>query len=724
MRDMNILNEIDDFKRLSGLLTESVGGVVARLKRVPWIDDLLTPAVRASDSETGRIASKIDGGGLRSLTDDELLFILKKLPAEEVAQKLIKGNVFFTEAQVKSNLQGFLNDLTQGNKTWDEIEQLLTDENSLRQLWGQSASPMTDDVYEGLEDILNEVGQKYLDDIEDFIRKNGSDSAKAKLPKESFLGSLGRKIGVKLENRFLARQRFILGVLMRTTKGMDSLIKERDLVFQKLQEKIAKGGHRNADITAEIRKLAELATATNKFNQEAADIVFNDWISKAGLTTAELRQISRNKWKKEWLESVREYASDKSLLQGVNDYWKAYTRLVPLGKKMGLTNEGSAEFWKRWSNMIVYATPIKRTELMARLANKGMARVGLERLVGNLIQTTLIAPVYLGLIAAVTSIFTGDDRQPLLDTIKEKYRQEKYIAPLTITYLDNVIDGGIDAYQFLGTNTGADVAQAMGGEVWVDYQTAAQILSGDYIDDGVDSSNAKSNGVRRYIKKKYSDIPNDYLLRIGVTNNNKVYFTQIRGGNRTQIPLALINGEIYLINKQANKKIRFDKIWTLNEGLINILKEQEIDWGSGEPIDDNIDLDTVDDVTTSDWSEIVGLGGDEDGDSSGSEEDGDSGIDLSFLGGTGSSGTKWEFNRNPTGQLKSDRDAARLDADGYTKGNIYVYKNPDGNEELVLAGKLAGGTPHLFKVEKNESGKWGWINDSQDPPMWEDFKDY
>ena len=84
------------------------------------------------------------------------------------------------------------------------------------------------------------------------------------------------------------------------------------------------------------------------------------------------------------------------------------------------------------------------------------------------------------------------------------------------------------------------------------------------------------------------------------------------------IPLALINGEIYLINKQANKKIRFDKIWTtLNEGLINILKEQEIDWGSGEPIDDNIDLDTVDDVTTSDWSEIVGLGGDEDGDSSG-----------------------------------------------------------------------------------------------------------
>jgi hypothetical protein len=74
--------------------------------------------------------------------------------------------------------------------------------------------------------------------------------------------------------------------------------------------------------------------------------------------------------------------------------------------------------------------------------------------------------------------------------------------------------------------------------------------------------------------------------------------------------------------------------------------------------------------------------------------------------------------------MRTDRDAARLDADGYTKGNIYVYKKPDGTEELVLAGKLVGGTPHLFKVEKNDSGKWGWINDSQDPPMWEEFKDY
>jgi len=181
-----------------------------------------------------------------------------------------------------------------------------------------------------------------------------------------------------------------------------------------------------------------------------------------------------------------------------------------------------------------------------------------------------------------------------------------------------------------------------------------------------------------------------------------------------------------LVNTQAKKRIELSKIsGSINEGLISVIFEQVIDWGSGESTsDDEVEYD---DVTSSDWDVIFGGSDDEDGESSSTEGDGDGetgGVDLSFLGGTGSSGTKWEFNRNPTGQLRSDRDAARLDADSYTKGNIYVYEKPDGTEELVLAGKLAGGTPHLFKVEKNESGKWGWINDSQDPPMWEDFKDY
>lgn len=154
------------------------------------------------------------------------------------------------------------------------------------------------------------------------------------------------------------------------------------------------------------------------------------------------------------------------------------------------------------------------------------------------------------------------------------------------------------------------------------------------------------------------------------------------------------------------------------KNLKDILEQWRPNPGA-RPVEVDVDSSTTSDGPTTAIDRVTDAitGGREDSDGEGNNM-------LSLIGGSGSSGPGWEFNRNPTGQLKTDRDAARLDADSYTKGNIYVYKNPNGTEELVLAGKLAGGTPHLFKVEKNEDGKWGWINDSQDPPMWEDFKDY
>lgn len=720
---MNILNEIDDFKRLSGLLTESLGGVGARLKRVPWIDELLTPAVRATDSETGRIASKIDRGGLRSLTDDELLFILKKLPAEEVANKLIKGNVFFSEAQVNRNLQGFLNDLTQGNKTWDEIEQLLTDENSLRQLWGQSASPMTDDVYEGLEDILNEVGQKYLDDIEDFIRKNGSDSAKAKLPKQGILSKLGIRAKQKLNNTFLSKQRFIINVLRNTTTSVDKLADEADVVFAQIKKKMASGGNNYVDISSEVRRLTELATAANKVGDEAADEIFNNWVRKAGLSSEELRKINKDKWKKEWLDAINEYAKDDSTTKLARDYVKAYGRLIPgLGKATG--EEGFRNFAKRWANMVVYATPFKRKEIIGRLTNKGVKRVVASRIAGNIAQSVLIVPTFMGAWSLIQNGIDKEDQRTYLESFKDGFFESIGIIPITITYLDDLINKGVNAYEYLNTHNGQMTAEEIGGEVWADYQEAERILKGEGAE--IDKNQLqKTKGVQRYIEREYPDFP--YTSQIVVTSDNKVVFRQKVDSQGTikYWPVYLIDGKIYLVNTQAKKRIELSKIaGSMNEGLISIIFEQVIDWGSGESTsDDEVEYD---DVTSSDWEVI--FGGDEDGDSSDSEEDEDSGVDLSFLGGSGSSGPGWEFNRNPTGQLKADRDAARLDADSYTKGNIYVYKNPNGNEELVLAGKLPGGkfggTPHLFKVEKNDSGKWGWINDSQEPPMWEDFKDY
>ena len=706
MRNMNILNEIDDFKRLTGLLTESGGGLIAKLKRVPWIDDLLTDAVVASDSEVGKIAKKIDSNGIRSLTDDELLYLLTKLPADEVANKLIKGNVLFTEAQVETNLRKFLGDITQGSKTWDEITEALTNEKSLRTLWGQSLSPMTDDVYDGLEDILNEVGQKYLDDIEDFIRKNGSDSAKAKLPSQ-IPKKIRDAIGRTLRNNNTLS--WINSAFRGLRRNQEKIIADRDALFDTIAKKV-KEGNGTANIDLEIRKLAELATAAKTSNKDSAVQIMKRWFRDAGVDPRITNDYIRdNNWYKTWSELVEEQRD----LDSIGSYLNAWKKTLPK-----IDGKWNPEFIQRWINLLVLNSPYTRKELLARMGAKGVRKTLARRYVSSFIALGVFWPFLKGLYKWLKNY--GDDRNKTvadysLDEIKSSDKVKSFgILPESWTALD-------EAWSLLFTGT-EDFSTIFGPEK-VNRDKAIAILEGTY--EGEDSVNAKTHGVRDFIESKYSDIPNRFLLKVKVDNNNKVFFRQTSSDNITNVPLALINGEIYLINRQSNKKLRFDKLWSgLNEGLINILNEQEIDWGGGEPIDDSIDLDTIDDITTTDWVEVIGLGGDEDGDSSGSEEDGDSGIDLSFLGGTGSSGPGWEFNRNPTGQLKSDRDAARLDADSYTKGNIYVYEKPDGTEELVLAGKLAGGTPHLFKVEKNESGKWGWINDSQDPPMWEDFKDY
>lgn len=724
MRDMNILNEIDDFKRLSGLLTESPGGVVARLRRVPWIDELLTPAVRATDSETGRIASKIDRGGLRSLTDDELLFILKKLPAEEVANKLIKKNVFFSEAQVNRNLQGFLNDLTQGNKTWDEIEQLLTDENSLRQLWGQSASPMTDDVYEGLEDILNEVGQKYLDDIEDFIRKNGSDSAKAKLPKQGILSKLGVRAKQKLNNTFLSKQRFIINVLRNTTTSVDKLADEADVVFTQIKKKMASGGNNYVDISSEVRKLTELATAANKVGDEAADEIFNNWVRKAGLSSEELRKINKDKWKKEWLDAIDEYAKDDSFTKPVRDYVKAYSRLLPGTGK--LTGEvGFRNFAKRWANMVVYATPFKRKEIIGRLTNKGVQRVVASRIAGNIVQSTLIVPTFMGAWSLFKNGIDKEDQRTYLESFKDGFFESIGIFPITITYLDDLINKGVNGYEYLNTHNGQMTAEEIGGEVWADYQEAETILRGEGAE--IDKNQLqKTKGVQRYVEREYPDFP--YTKQIIVTSNNKVVFLQKTDamGTINRIPVELENGKLYLINKQSGKRVEFSRVSPINEGLIKIIKEQYIDWSAGEDIEPSDDRN-YDDITTSNWVEVLGSGESNTENGTGSSL----GLTLPNIGGGSSRQSKVGdlILSSNTESINIAKKEAKEDADEYTKDHISIESastSPTNKDRVVLVGKTLEKDDHFFPVEKGPSGKYGWINNDPDSGdnEWNDFTEY
>lgn len=722
MRNMNILNEVANFKRLSGLLTESIGGVL-RVLPTGWFDEFITPAVKASDSKIDDIANDISRGGIRSLTDDQLIYLLSKLPAEQVAKKLVDTNVFFSPTNVDRIRQNYLNKLTRGDMTWDEITLQL--QNGKRTIWGQSPN-MTDSVYDDISDIMDEVTQKYLDDVEDFIRKNGDEKTVGKLPKPT--SQVGRSLGESLGD-FLrwagGKQAFILNTIRKGTKGYDALFKEADVLMKEITDEYVKKGA-NANVSSKVKRLTEIATAAKNKNTGVANELLDEWLRDTQVPLRVRQKIKKNDWYVEWLDILDEYAKKDSSkvpgwASGINDYRIAFGRILPK------SDASWTEWGKRMGNLVLYGTPQLRSEIIGRLGTRGVPTTVVSRMAGHFIQVTVIVPAILATLQHIVDTFKSEEQGEWTDKFAQYFPklrdgQIPILSPLSWTYLDNLWRTGK-----WFSRSDKVIAEEIGGEVWADYQEAERILKGE--GDDIDKNQVqKTKGVQRYIEREYPDFP--YTLQIVVTSDNKVVFRQKVDSQGTikYWPVYLIDGKIYLVNTQAKKRIELSKIsGSVNEGLISVIFEQVIDWGSGESTsDDEVEYD---DVTSSDWDVIFGSSDDEDGESSSTEEDGDGetgGVDLSFLGvgGSGSSGPGWEFNRNPTGQLRSDRDAARLDADSYTKGNIYVYKNPNGNEELVLAGKLPGGTPHLFKVEKNDSGKWGWINDSQEPPMWEDFKDY
>ena len=85
---------------------------------------------------------------------------------------------------------------------------------------------------------------------------------------------------------------------------------------------------------------------------------------------------------------------------------------------------------------------------------------------------------------------------------KEEFAKSMSLDGFALTYLDELYDLGDGIYEYAKNYSPRDTMQQVGGEVWIDYQKAEQLLSGDYTDDGSDSNSAKSNGVRRYIKDR------------------------------------------------------------------------------------------------------------------------------------------------------------------------------------------------------------------------------
>jgi hypothetical protein len=103
--------------------------------------------------------------------------------------------------------------------------------------------------------------------------------------------------------------------------------------------------------------------------------------------------------------------------------------------------------------------------------------------------------------------------------------------------------------------------------------------------------------------------------------------------------------------------------------------------------------------------------------------------DILSTGGSGSSSTVGELKfSSDTESINVAKDEAKQDADDYTNDHISIEDkstSPTNQDRVVLVGKTLNKTDHFFPVEKNASGKYGWIDDSPEGDgEWNDFTQY
>ena len=164
------------------------------------------------------------------------------------------------------------------------------------------------------------------------------------------------------------------------------------------------------------------------------------------------------------------------------------------------------------------------------------------------------------------------------------------------------------------------------------------------------------------------------------------------------------------------------------KGLKNVLLEQEIDWGGGISIPGTVS-GTIESGDS--WLDILN-GGDDNSAQGTTNDDSTQGgglADILSTGGSGSSSTVGELKfSSDTESINVAKDEAKQDADDYTNDHISIEDkstSPTNQDRVVLVGKTLNKTDHFFPVEKNASGKYGWIDDSPEGDgEWNDFTQY
>ena len=726
----NIILEINNFRKLSGLISEQAGPIASGVRRVSsMFDNLITQGMRAGDSELDRLVRK----GISNLTDDELFKLLSKLPKTEVAKILVNENIIFDAATSDAIKFAYLKRFTNKKLTWQQAIDKI--KSGQRTLWNQSPN-MTDDTYNELKPILDEVTEIFINNLELYVRKEGTPDVVDDLFKtfrSTFDDMLG---GVSSLMKWLpTKTELIVRTYIDGARSFNSLRAEAFQILQNMSKNIADGNIPNTK--KEVERLIQLAEAAKSKHTANADLILREFIKDSGLSAQDVLQyIKKDNWYEEWHKIIAEATkTSDSWYTPIVEYLNAWKGLIPMTKKDGKLIV-RPEWWKRAWNMFVHASPYTNDEIIAKLSKRGVGKVAASRMAGTFISVKFIIPTILGIGAYAKRILFGeyDKEFPNLGSvIMEKIKESDANWYTLLSPFRTYIDDGIS----LGYTALTEDQLKLTGQQRADIETVESVLSGEPVDSEY-SSDEKTRGLRDLVRDKYPDIPQQYLIRISVNEDDIPIYKQIRGENITLVPLRLEGDHIYLQNKGKNRKVRLDALWSLNEGLIKIIKEQDIDWDSGEPIDPEV-VGEIPDVTTQTWSDFLSGGNSNtDGNSpSGntpSSNDGGSFLD-NILAGGGTDGGGGLFGPNNerkvtdprygwTIKKRSDDETmmsnyaeaiqSAINAtseDDAILDSITIEELDGGGERLVLTGQTKKGKHHLYPIEKKGS-EWGWVDDA------------
>jgi len=557
---MDLLTEINDFYRLSGLITEQ-GPFIKKVATSIDYDDLIK-IIKQDISGDDYSKAKSLADDVARLNSDEFFELIRYLDPEKFAKKLLSSEIIFSKNIIEKNYLKYIDEIKNGSRAFDETIsnfRKLAEKDFFRYI---PEGQMTDE--------LRDIANKYVDNIESdfssFIKANdeelyddimsfGVSQSEKQLSKFNSL----------LDNFVSQNAKVIKDAYLNLFKSFDKISKEIDTVFIEIAQKRTKSP--SANIESEIKKIESLISSAVGKDKRLYDDIMNEVYtrnSKYMDVTPYTKNHIKNKIDNLKVILKNEKTREWGSMDAFKMYINAWLRLF------NIKNIKSLEWWKRLMNVIIQNSPYTPEEIAKRIRTSGVGQVVAGRLVATAFTVYVVTPVIYGTLKSIYHTFkyikeylkfitaglSGDftiDEVPLKYKIKEAYKSSFPDSLLDVALFNSWLDEIYFAGDWLAN---LDPKSMFSRDELEKAENGLKIIKGEEVDD------PKTQDVRIAIRDKYPDIPTEFLNTRVHLNGGKAFYYELDGKDFSkQYPIMAKGDKIYVVNTDINKAIEINKIY-------------------------------------------------------------------------------------------------------------------------------------------------------------------